>query len=185
MQFAGNTSENKVQTRDLQVANSTTESGGGAFLLFTDHCTLNDVLILNSTFTNHSSKHGGGLFVLFQGCSQHNSISLQYMDVENNTAELGAGIFVVMDGFAKGNTFDAYNIETSGNRVIYGNRAKPQRSQMQYDRSVFKNHSVARYGGGFAALCLGHTENNVVTLVETGGRKQHSRTRRWNCNIIG
>ena len=160
MQFAGNTSENKIQTLDLQVANSTTESGGGAFLLFTDHCTLNKVVMRNSTFTNHSSRHGGGLFVLFQGCSQNNSISLEDMYVENNTAELGAGIFVVMDSFSKGNTFDAYNIETSGNR------AKPQRSQIQYDRSVFKNHSVARYGGGFAALCLGHTENNAVSLVK-------------------
>ena len=160
VQYAGNTSENKVQTRNLQVVNSTTESGGGAFLLFTDHFTLNKVVMWNSTFTNHSSRQGGGLFVLFQGCSQNNSISLQYMKVENNTAELGAGIFVVMDSFSKGNTFDAYEIETSGNR------AKPQRSQMQYDRSVFKNHSVARYGGGFAALCLGHTENNAVSLVE-------------------
>ena len=160
VQFAGNTSENEVETRDLQVANSTTESGGGAFLLFTDHCTLNTVVMWNSTFTNHSSKYGGGLFVLFQGCSQNNSISLQYMKVENNTAELGAGIFVVMDDFSKGNTFDAYKIETSENR------AKPQRSQMQYDKIVFKNHSVARYGGGFAALCLGHTENNAVTLME-------------------
>ena len=160
VQFAGNTSENEVETRDLQVANSTTESGGGAFLLFTDHSTLNKVVMDNSKFTNHSSKYGGGLFILFQGCSQNNSISLQYMKVENNTAELGAGIFVVMDDFSKGNTFDAYDI------VIYGNRAKPQRSQMQYDRSVFKNHSVARYGGGFAALCLGHTENNTVTLVK-------------------
>ena len=160
VQFAGNTSENKVETRDLQVSNSTTESGGGAFLLFTDHSTLNKVVMYNGTFTNHSSKYGGGLFVLFQGCSQNNSISLQYMDVKDNTAELGAGIFVVMDDFSKDNTFDAYNM------VIYGNRAKPQRSQVQYDRSVFKNHSVARYGGGFAALCLGHTENNVVTLME-------------------
>ena len=160
VQFAGDTSENKVQTRGLQVANSTTESGGGAFLLFTDHSTLNKVVMWDSTFTNHSSRHGGGLFVLFQGCSQNNSISLQYMEVENNTAELGAGIFVVMDGFSKGNTFDAYELAT------YGNRAKPQRSQMQYDRNVFKNHSVARYGGGFAALCLGHTENNAVTLVK-------------------
>ena len=159
VQFAGNTSENEVETRDLQVANSTTESGGGAFLLFTDHCTLNKVLMWNSTFTNHSSEHGGGLFVLFQGCSQNNSISLQYMVVKN-TAELGAGTFVVMDDFSNGNTFNASKINTSGNR------ANPQRSQMQYDRSVFKNHSVARYGGGFAALCLGHTENNAVTLVE-------------------
>ena len=160
VQFAGNTSENKVKTEDLQVANSTAESGGGAFLLFTDHCALNEVVLWNSIFTNHSSKHGGGLFVLFQGCSQNNSISLQHMSVENNTAELGAGIFVVMDDFSKGNTFDTYDV------VCYGNRAKPQQSQMQYDRSVFKNHSVARYGGGFAALFLGHTENNAVTLVE-------------------
>ena len=160
VQFAGNTSENKVQTRDLQVANSTTESGGGAFLLFTDHSALNKVVMHNGTFTNHSSKYGGGLFVLFQGCSQNNSISLQYMVVKNNTAELGAGIFVVMDDFSNGNTFNASKINTSGNR------AKPQRSQMQYDRSGFKNHSVARYGGGFAALCLGHTENNTVTLVK-------------------
>ena len=159
VQFAGDTSENEVLTLDLQVANSTTESGGGAFLLFTDHSTLNKVVMNNSIFTNHSSEHGGGLFVLFQGCSQNNSISLQYMGVKNNTADLGAGILVVMDDFSKGNTFDAYNMETSGNR------ANPQRSQMQYDRSVFKNHSVARYGGGFAALCLGHTENNKVTLV--------------------
>ena len=148
------------QTRDLQVANSTTESGGGAFLLFTDHSTLNKVVMDNSKFTNHSSKYGGGLFVLFQGCSQNNSISLQHMNVENNTAELGAGIFVVMDDFSKGNTFDAYEIAT------FGNRAKPQRSQVQYERSMFKNHSVARYGGGFAALCLGHTENNTLTLVK-------------------
>ena len=159
VQFAGNTSENEVETEDLQVANSTAESGGGAFLLFTDHCALNEVVLWNSIFTNHSSKHGGGLFVLFQGCSQHNSIILQDMYVENNTAELGAGIFVVMDGFSKGNTVVTYDV------VCYGNRAKPQQSQMQYDRSVFRNHSVARYGGGFAALFLGHTENNVVTLV--------------------
>ena len=159
VQFAGNTGENKVELRDLRVANSTTESGGGAFLLFTDHSTLNKVVMWESTFTNHSSEHGGGLYVLFQGCSQ-NSISLQNMVVKNNTAELGAGIFVVMDGFSKGNTFGAYNTG------IYGNRAKPQRSQVQYGRSMFRNHSVARYGGGFAALCLGHTENNAVTLVE-------------------
>ena len=160
VQFAGNTSENIVETHNLQVANSTTESGGGAFLLFTDHCTLNKVVMNNSKFTNHSSKYGGGLFALFQGCSQNNSISLQYMKVENNTAELGAGIFVVMDDFSKGNTFDAYEIAT------FGNRAKPQRSQVQYERSMVKNHSVARYGGGFAALCLGHTENNTLTLVK-------------------
>ena len=92
VQFAGNTSENEVETEDLQVANSTAESGGGAFLLFTDHCALNEVVLWNSIFTNHSSKHGGGLFILFQGCSQNNSISLQDMYVENNTAELGAGI---------------------------------------------------------------------------------------------
>ena len=160
VQFAGDTSENEVLTLDLQVANSTTESGGGAFLLFTDHSTLNKVVMNNSIFTNHSSEHGGGLFVLFQGCSQNNSIRLQNMYVQNNTADLGAGILVVMDDFSKGNTFGAYYIETSGNR------ANPQRSQMQYDRNVFKNHSVARYGGGFAALCLGHTENNKVTLVK-------------------
>ena len=159
VQFAGNTSENKVLTQDLQVANSMTESGGGAFLLFTDHSTLNKVVMRDSTFTNHSSKYGGGLFILFQGCSQNNSISLHYVYVKNNTAELGAGILVVMDDFSKGNIFDAYDIETSGNR------ANPLQSQMQYDRSVFKNHSVVRYGGGFAALCLGHTENNAVTLV--------------------
>ena len=169
VQFAGNTSENEVETQDLQVANSTTESGGGAFLLFTDHSTLNKVVMYNTNFTNLSSKYGGGLFVLFQGCSQNNSISLQNMDVKDNTAELGAGILVVMDDFSKGNMFDAHYIETSGNRVIYGNRAKLQRSQTQYE-SVFKNHSVARYGGGFATLCLGHTENNKVTLVELGAK---------------
>ena len=111
MQFAGNTSENKVQTLDLQVANSTTESGGGAFLLFTDHCTLNKVVMREQHIHKSFFSSGGGLFVLFQGCSQNNSISLEDMYVENNTAELGAGIFVVMDSFSKGNTFDAYNIE--------------------------------------------------------------------------
>ena len=156
LQFAGNASENEVIAQDLRVANSTTAFGGGTHLLFTERCTRNTVLLSNSTFTNHSSRYGGGLCALFQGSSQNNVIGLPLMDVKNNTAELGGGVLIILDDFSSGNF-----VVTGGGRIS-GNGAIPKGGQPA--RSMFKNHTVPRYGGGLAVLCLGHAQNNSIFL---------------------
>ena len=155
LQFAGNASENEVQAQDLLVANSTTKLGGGTLLVFTDHCTRNKVLLCNSIFTNHSSKRGGGLYALFQGSSQNNRIILNLIIVTNNTADFeGGGGFIVLDDFSSGNRV------VTGTARISGNKAMLKLDQPA--RSMFKNHTVPRYGGGLAVLCLGHAQNNTI-----------------------
>ena len=158
LQFAGNASENEVIAQDLRVANSMTESGGGTLLLFSEHCTRNKVLLSNSLFTNHSSIYGGGLCAFFQNYSQNNEIILNHMDVRNNTADLGGGILIILDDFSSSNS-----VVTSRARIT-GNRAMLKGDPLA--RRMFKNHTVPRYGGGFAVLCLGHALNNTISMVD-------------------
>ena len=160
LQFAGKASENEVLTQNLRVVNGATESGGGALLLFTDHCIRNRVSLYNCTFANLSaSKYGGGLCILFQGHSHDNRIISYLLNVKNNSAELGGGILILLDDSSSGNSINTAQVGISGNRAM----AKGGK----FTGSMFKNHLAARYGGGFAALCVGHAENNAISLLQS------------------
>ena len=158
LQFAGNASDNEVQAQGLLVANSTTKLGGGTLLVITDHCTRNKVLLRNSTFTNHSSKHGGGLYAVLKGSSQNNRIILYRIIVSNNTADFGGGILIVLNDFSSGNRVVTGRARISGNKAML--------KGVRPARSMFKNHTVPGYGGGFAVLCLGHAQNNTIFLEQ-------------------
>lgn len=67
--FAGRASGNEVITQDIQVSNSTTEWGVGAFMLFTNRSRQNRVQLNNSTFKHSASMYGGGLCANFQDYS--------------------------------------------------------------------------------------------------------------------
>ena len=154
--FADSTSINEVILQDLQVMNSTSQQGGGAYLLFTNHCRRNRIRMYNCTFTHLVSNYGGAVFAEFQNYSESNTVIFNVLDITNNSAVVGGGILIMLGDYSSG------NIIRIGSANITGNRA---RSKSDY------HASWQGYGGGFAVMYSSYAQSNNISMAKSSVEK--------------
>ena len=130
--FLGQSHDNTISSKVLNIENNTAGLGGGILILLDDSSSGNRFYTTQTFIIGNRAmikgwwarslfgNHGSGLAALCLGHAQNNTILLRGLEVGNNSAELGGGIMLSLGDFARDNKIILNYVSIFNNKAYAG-----------------------------------------------------------------